>query len=745
MHSELSIAVLVLVASFVFLDVPLLNSVLLGPVIVGMGALGATVLRGIVQGFPITLLSLLGPGLMVGGPVALVIFNLVGRGTTGTVTTIVLIAVALLRVQRSGNWSPDRSAALWTLSQVLGMSAISMSWEFPELLPAAIVLFGLGFLNHATILRRFWLRALAVSLCIVALAVSAVLRRDFWWLVSDDYSLFGVMSEHITRVGPFSNWGALSFSQYHWLSYGLNGLWNQLSSSPDIMTTLSQVTPAAYTISLSSSLILVVRTLRSTPLTALSLLPVWFILSINNLDWSGTSTAAAYATLSAFVATTFAMIKTKQGLRRRWVTYAIFLPIVALTKFGSLFAAALVLLLAEASVLFGRSTRKNRTASQLAFSVLAMISVIPVLGLAGTVTDGFSLTTANPALGELSTLGVPTIILTLALHRLYLFVPLGLALLMLYRRLCRDVTTERELLLLFSFSSLSMFGLLLDMIISGKSQSFDYSSSNRFMYFSGPMYFIASLTVLAPLQVSNWPSVRKRASIGLISLLFSGAGLVWIWKDLNWQVWRLIRNSFSMFSEVNIEVLSFFTTDSRIAASAAALLLLLLAIRWRVLLLPLLASTLISVVVLTIADRSTTTSSEFRRERGSAEVAAQYGTPDSRAVGAWLKMHGDKHDVIATNSLNSSDMSLALWSNREFLVLAPGFALVLPDKSVDDVNHAIQLSDSFGDNPTPKKAEALRERGVRWFVVDRTATLSSFSTSDWNVQYENERFLVIKL
>ena len=80
---ELLLAVAALFAGFWYLEVPVVNSALFAVAVVLQGALGTVALSRVLGGSATSLLTVLGPGLILGGALAFVSFQVVGRGAQG--------------------------------------------------------------------------------------------------------------------------------------------------------------------------------------------------------------------------------------------------------------------------------------------------------------------------------------------------------------------------------------------------------------------------------------------------------------------------------------------------------------------------------------------------------------------------------------------------------------------------------------------------------------------------------------
>ena len=143
-----------------YLDVPLRHSPLFATNLVLQASLGTVVITGLLRGLAPSLLLFCGPGLVLGGAMSFAVYQAFGRGTVGAGVSACIGIVALVHVLRHTEaWATD-GLRWWQLGQVTGMAMLVLSSEFGELLPAAALLFLLGFVNSPShILRPIVIRA----------------------------------------------------------------------------------------------------------------------------------------------------------------------------------------------------------------------------------------------------------------------------------------------------------------------------------------------------------------------------------------------------------------------------------------------------------------------------------------------------------------------------------------------------------------------------------------------------------
>ena len=738
--SELLLLTGVLATAFAYLDVPLWNALLFGVAVVSQAAFGTVVLTRILKGVPASLLLLLGPGLILGGALSFALFQVVARGVIGLVVVIMVGVASVVYLLRTPNWQLLGSERLWILGQVVGLAALALTWEFSELLPVAIAFFVIGFVTGDMFTTPRWIKQVAVAIAAVVIITPLFFRQEFWWMVTDDYQYFEMLSQHITRSGPLADWGATNFSRYHWLSYGWTGLLNEFGGRPETFTTLTRVMPLVYSVALAGSLVHMAAYLRKTRNWTLTLVPVWTISAINRLDWSGTSTTGVFAVVAAAAAVVLLALGTTQSFVRRILLYTLFGVITVMTKLPSVFTVAIIIFCAETFTLTRRLATRPRILVLLLGCAIASFATIPLISLASKVVGGFAIAEANPELGQIATSGLSFAYLLVSLQRLWLIVPIAIV---LGLSLGKKSEAQPSINLFFMcFVPITLLGVLMDIIMTG--------NANTFEYFSGPMYFVASLTLIGVVSsdVAVLRPPKRRLIVSLVAVWLVTFGYFWVRLRLAERLWRRIGAELFEWDGRKVVLLQYVTFDRRIGAATVAIVILIVTIRskWfspRLVL----GSLLVSLSILTLYGYWNSAVNELQRERKPNEIAANLGSPKSQLVGRWLESNTSARDMIATHNLFDSatgqplsDFSLAAWSKREFLVLGPRF---LGDYS--RLSAELDVSQQFGYAPSQDEAEQLRQWDVKWFVVDRLNSPFDNWEKAWDVQYANERFFVVKL
>jgi len=730
------------VVALTYLDVPFWNALLFGPAITLQAAVGVVVLTRLLKGVPGSLLLLLGPGLILGGALSFAIFQLVGRGALGLVVVVAVGIGAVAILTSSTTWQPLSASRMWTLGQILGLAALALTWEFPELLPVAAAFFVLGFFTGDSPKAPRWLAWTVGALGFVAVALVPILRQDYWWLITDDYKYFEVLSFHITKSGPLADWGVGNFGKYHWLSYGWTGLLNVLGGNPEAFTTITRVMPILYAASLAASLLLAVTLLHNRIVRgAFVTSPAWTLIAVIRLDWSGLSTAAIYGVIAATSAVILICLDRHQYPLRRVAIYLIFGLILILTKLPSILAVGLFAVVNEFSTCKRTLLTQFRNPLLLLVAIGSALLAIPLVVIMSSVIGSFQVVTSNPGLGQLSELGPGFSFFAILISNLKFIMPTLIASILLWTT-ARDRTSHWSPDGLTALIPLLFLGVLLDVIVFG--------NANAHEYFSGPMYFVGSLVLLAmvSLDENSWESRRTLGVTAASTLVLLIAGVAWRKLGLSDPVWNFAGKHVFRFDDLEIDIMKYFSADVRVGAAMIALLLVPLSAvvarrSWNLQVVGL----FISLTLLTLFAYGQTMRSELERVRTDGEVASALGPPDAQRVGVWMRNNTNDSELFATNYLYDfqterplTDFSLAAWSRREFLVLGPGF---LPnfDSHVPDV----ELSINFGDGPTRGLARKLMSHGVQWFVVDKWNTSFVDWRRDWNVEYENDRFLVVML
>lgn len=626
------------------------------------------------------------------------------------------------------------------LVQIIAMSALALVSEFAELLPVGVA----GFVYGLTTLRPdkapAWVSRIVSLACIAVCLVTYLLRREFWWLVTDDYQHIEVMMRHLSQSSPFSNWGAFNYGiNYHWLSYAWGGLLNEVSFSEQHFQTMTQVMPFVYSLSLVASLAHISHLVAQSSWRRLNVIPVWMAIAFVPLDWSGTSTAGVYAVLAAFVAVVIPLVSSSGEFRfGTGVLLCLFFVVLALTKIPATFSILVFLGFVCLGMIDSRLTNQSAKAGFALLGGLTtlLLCFVSIWALSQLTDDAFRFSRSNPALGQIGqTHPLLTAILLIG-TRLWLW---SLALnIFLHNFGTQGLIRSRFV------SGLGVLflvvGLALEVFIS--------APANNYEYFGNPMYFMTAISLLVSLTLDDFAVTPKRSGTPLLLIIvLTGALSLW-WGLIGGgdDVWDWAQRTSPSVLRSFIPLVDFATSDTRFLASIALLVIWALGRRfnspefWRELMVGVL-------VVLSLSNHVPDWNHDFRRTRSASEIELSLGSYESRRIGEWLVKNSSITDLVATNNLvtesgsPSSDFSLAVWSERTFLVIAPDF--FRGDSA--ELQAAVELSNRWANQPDSKLCDELRNRGVGWFIINLGLT----NNRDWTVcakeRYRSDPFALLQI
>ncbi|MFZ9730990.1 MAG: hypothetical protein ACO3CX_05095 [Ilumatobacteraceae bacterium] len=726
-----------LTLTLAYLEVPIVNAPLFATALTLQAALGTVAITWLLKGVQPSLLLLLGPGLILGGALSFALFQLVGRGALGIIAATFAGIASVAVLFRSFAPEGDQAPRWWMLGQLVGMGMLAIAPEFAELLPLILTFFFLGFLTDP---YRKLRQPLTFTLCVLGLAVSLVAyqaRPEYWWVVTDDYLFLEVMSRHLVVEGPFADWGLSNFARYHWLAYGWSGLSNLLGGEPAPLITLTRVMPITYAFSMASSLLLLLKRLHGKIAFTYATLPIWVVVAVGRFEWTGTSTGAAYAVLAAAVVLLQLSVANSVGVRNILMVFMLFVPVLALTKLPSLFAltaAAWCLVAVIASKRF--NSLKHSRVTLLVISLAAIPGLFFGVFIFSSVLDRIHFSRVNPGLGQLSEFGIEFVIGTLILNQLWLWLGVAVLVWQISRMELSETTNSWAWLVAVAVISIAS-ALAFELTLSG--------ATNTYTYFSGPLYFLASLSFLATgvlENASNRKSWNWKSSTLTVSML--AAGILWGWAPVSGSIWEYATSVLPQNMTLRVEMLKFYTSQRLFAATVIFLLAWAASSKLRRSK-QLLHSFQIAVVLLAFASLQPAYSESLTAKVSAKEISEQIGSPAAIVAGTWLKEHSLKTDVIASNHYRGDrsvvDIALAVWSQREFLVLGPQIGYQVTSQSMS----ANRLSQSFADGPTSSTCGELLRSRVRWFIVDQDLT----PNRDWSLcsteEFEIGNFTVLSL
>ena len=729
---ELAATWLMAALALIYMGVPPTNSMLFASALVLQAALGTAALICLFSRLSSSLLLFCGPGLIVGGALSLVLFQISGRGTIGSIASLLTGVIGLFLITRSNSSPPKKYVpTAGDLCNLFGLACLAMSSKMSWLLIAAGGSFAFALVLNSRIAQQKRCLGLGTVGFTLTCALALMFRGDAWWLITDDYLFFESMSIHLNRSGPFDSWGVSDFSRYHWLSYGWAGLLNHLALTPDTLMTLTRVMPFVYGLALGSSILFCSRLqIQGTQLPSIAgVLPAWGLLGAFRLDWAGTSTVAGIVVLSSFLSLLVVVVGSDQTPWRRLLFYVIFAFITLLSKAPSVLALG-VLVISTETILFTRHRQsEHRFVKVIGVVVLASAITIAILPLFSSVAGGFSIAWGEQRGDELSRRGLVITLLTLTGRNGWNIGLIAVAW-MISRRADGNSRTEAHLLTLSLFPAV-VVAVVMDALVVGV--------GNTNEYFSRPFLFISLFPLLVIGSVVSQPHERTNTArrTGIFILTVSGAILsAFVSKRLTLPV------------PLNSVVIGDLLADSRVLL--CLLLLCALISRYSGLLptTPVISATLsILVGIVGVAPTVVRLVDEgVRPTISDVETNVLVGPPDARTAALWLKDNSEVSDIVATNYLRDkkgkldNDYSLAAWSQREFLVLGPSLAF---DSAL--TVEAVSISEEFALKPSSELAEHLRTRGVRWYIVD----LDKTTLRDWEPYAETTamtwRFWILRL
>jgi len=292
-----------------------------------------------------------------------------------------------------------------------------------------------------------------------------------------------------------------------------------------------------------------------------------------------------------------------------------------------------------------------------------------------------------------------------------------------------------DVVLVVSLAPLFVTGVLMNSVILSTEKS------NPQEYFSGPNNFLSSLSILLIANLalnprgnsSTRPLLTRQSELLLVLAI---AVMFFVVTNLltsnDTPSTGLLASDLRIW--IGVLVLYLLTRLKKDVGATAAILTLTF------------ASLSMGVGLLKIAG----TTYEDLQDLGSPdeEIETILGSSEIQEVGVWLSENSSSGQMVATNHLFSSeseniygdDYSLAVWSQREFLVLGPKFldAQIVASRAID-------LSIQFAERPTESVSKQLSELGVAWFVVDKSVTERRNWEPFGRTVFDNRSFAILKL
>ena len=700
-------------ASLIYLEVPLKHAPLFATALALQAVFGSELISKLLVSTPPSLALLCGPGLILGGALSFLIFQVAGRGIVGVFAASIAAAWAwsafVKRRNLHGNVGPR-----WLLfGQILGLSALAMSSEFRWLLVAGVgcLLPSIVTQLRFAVRRNIMFRSGSLLVAFAFLGLAARLRQGSWWVITDDYLFFETLKNHLSSSSLLSDWGSVSFARYHWLSYGWAAFLDYFAMRPETLVTLTRVMPLVYSMALASSLLLILNSLVSA-LRPASVSPArtpsqWWlgacvVLGCIRIDWGGLSTAASVSVVAAALSILILVINEDSPFAKRALLYIVIGSLICLTKLTSLILFPALLIGSEVTLLTKRFPRISQTIAIPTAVSLGSAMTLGILPFLSSASGGvFSLDWSPLQANSVSSNGLLPAVARVASTRL---VGLLLIVIALTLFLCSNRSDSRKssFIFLLSTSSLWISGVLTETLVVGRANTSDY--------FSAPNYFVSAASSMLVIIFMTEMQQGHR-SIRLQT---------WVWMALFAVASWLISDDLPVFLSLTD---SLSQSRSIFMLTVLGLLLLAWILRNRYHLDQ--VSRLPVYLILTVASLvgvNPTFQKLITDQKLPNDDIWMLGPPDAERVGKWLRVNSEQDDLIATNYLTSpqgglrSDYSLAAWARREFLVLGPSLSF-----SDDTDSTIIANSVEFGVDPA-EQSNFLRTYGVLWYVVDLEAT-----------------------
>jgi hypothetical protein len=506
--------------------------------------------------------------------------------------------------------------------------------------------------------------------------------------------------------------------------------------------TLTRVIPLVYSLALASSLLVVIeQMLRPRGITPISVLPAWAIVASARLDWAAPSTAGIFAVIAATVAIVTIVLDRDDALWRRVSLYALLITVAVLTKLpGSLVLPPLVLATETTQLMTKSSEGRKRVGATLAVLVGCILSAASLPYLSDRL-GGFALEAKRlPGMAWFYGPYVALLAVVIRVLPLTLWVVVTWTVVSNYKE---NVHNRRAWIFTTALSAFLVMGIATESVVNGP--------QNTQEYFSAPNYLLALLSIVGIAPYLRYPEilqVPRSKSIPWIGLF----GTVLIWQIFSPRVRlpdELERFADSLLGADDSSLVSGTTTNSVLIFGAV-----LLGTVWsrrqvvgKLIALPLLLLLLLTALNGLQSTISLLTHKDRMLMSELDDLDSVLGTKDAQSVGMWLRGGSSESDKIATNYLRdlstnafTDDYSLAMWSQRTFLVIGPKFFNASASSKSE-----IDVSLRFGAEPDVASVSQLLELGVDWFVVDRDAT-SVRSWEPWaEMEFESGRFAVLRL
>jgi hypothetical protein len=650
--------------------------------------------------------------------------------------------------------SRDESAG-WAEGAVLLFGALAFllndfGWITPLSISAAIVALGASFASRV---HPIVFGASAVTVVVVGVVMSLSIRSELWWFLTDDYWMFDALISSLKSVGPFADYSTLGHStwQYHVFAYQYAAFIEQITGAKSLII-LSRVMPVVTAV-LASGMTMAFLS-RYTKLGKRGQLACIVIFA---LTYRYTFQSPSYAV--GFVVLIAALLV---WMNRHYIvrfSHWIFVvpPVIAAavaTKFSNIFIVSAVVAISQARLLMAKTELQRWR---------LVVSTAVTIGVVGTAAVAL----ASPRLRaefayyDINGFGREFLgdhsAIRNRLWRHYLLAsvlfslvaPVMLALASIRRR--RDRGSDAD--------ELELAGICAAVL----ALSFGLLGGN-----SNGRYFVESaLTIGALVAITVAAAWRPHLTAGRFVLLLTcaviGVASVRLRPIINgpseWEtaLRAMVVNGSGIIATplVMFAVILYVTKSERARSIASLALVGVLTMNF--------TADVTGLGSREVGDPLGTSQAEYDLARGS--VAEQ-------TVAYWLRTNSPRAALVASNyfcdacagedwidedidrfsrdiqplkySWGGSNYVLPSLSERSFLIQGPRFLTGMGGLS-EESERRLRLSLEFANQSSVRAYDELRERGVSFFVIDRSTSTSDSWREFGRVEFENERFSVVNL
>ena len=677
------------------------------------------------------------------------------------IPTLVLIIFALIRPGHVSprivlNYRIEALDALAIFTIAFLYLAQDSHWPVLFFLCGALIYVGLSIKIHSKS-SRLQFRSLTFGGAFCAAVVGIIDRSPYWDYLSDDFRVFESLSRSIWNFGPQDPYGTIGTigAQYHISTYAYSGLLDRLSGA-ETFAILNRGMLVLTAVLLSTVIWAFLRRNggrnRLVNLGLAAMFPLFF-------DYSFTSPSYCFG-LFVFLCGMLYWTdeQTDKSVAPRLIIGVLLTYFSLSTKISNI---PVILSGLGLIVLIGVFTNRSwKTSAIINFAVAVAVSLIHfVLFLQNDRTSSqlksiFPFSVARNLAGDLITISDPRIRITASFiyTTIYLVLPIVATFAFIYQHLGKLTQV-----MIFSLPAIPV--VVLTALFGGHAASgyFVLSGlmtlnivvllyvSNNLSFFAQQRKFLLTLAVLAIVGI-----VLGLLSHRMLTIYDSGSPREILIRSIIRAHW--------IFAIIAAMVWAFWSWIKKLPTYPFLLLFVFIEM-----------VCFLTIEVINL-DRLTK-----GPELTSQESAIAIGTADEISAGEWIRSNTDLNTVVATNHFCGGACSgkdwfeldyallddtfnfpasptgygtfnfiLSIYAERRFYIEGARFLLVngMPK---EQVRERMNLVLAFANSPDSKSLDALRDKGIDYFVVDKSST----SVRDWkdfgNIRYENETFIVLEL